>query len=163
MIYPYNDSAMIYDINNHFYVLNSNFVLNEMAIDLIRELKAQDSPIRSKIEERYLSRVSLLIYNFIYSFNQNNSIDYMEYLLAKKPEWRTPIQKALEEQVLFMSVNPDVSQTRGVNLIKGTKLQTKREDAISPIAQDILQNAGILYTGYFEVPFDFYKIIRSDY
>lgn len=162
-ILPFDDTAMTYDLTRHQYILDADYVYNEMGIDLLRDLNAQEDPKRSSIIERHLKRASSLIYNFIYSFNRNDNKDYVEFMLAKNIDWREPIQQALEEQVIFMRPNPDTSQTRGVNLMKGTKLQTKREDAISPLAQDILQNAGILYTGFYVIPINFDEIKRSDY
>lgn len=162
-IYPLDDTAMTYDLTRHMYILNNDYVLNELGIDLLRDLNATKDPKRSSIAERHLKRASTLIYNFIYSFARNDAKDYIEFGCAKNPNWREPIQQALEEQVIFMRPNPDTSQTRGVNIMAGTKMALKREDAISPLAQDILQNAGILYTGYYLVPLNFDEIKRLDY
>lgn len=162
-VLPFDSEAMNYDITLHRYVLNNDYVLNELGIDLLRDLNAQEDPKRSSIVARHLKRASLLIYSFIYSFARIDIKDYVEFMLAKREDWREPIQQALEEQIFFMRPNPDTSQTRGVNLMTGSKTKLKREDAISPLAQDILQNAGILYTGFYIVPIDFDSIKRSDY
>lgn len=162
-VLPFNDEAMTYDLTKHMYVLNEDYVVNSMGIDLLRLLKADEDPKRSSIVKRYLDRISMLVYNFIYSHCRNDIKDYVEFMLAKRENWREYIQQALEEQLIYVTRNGDLTTYNGIDLYKGTKLQIKREDTISPNTKDILSNGDILYTGYYIVPINFSDIKRSDY
>lgn len=163
MIYPNDDEAMNYNSELHMYVLNVDYVKNELGEDLLATLDAYGDTIRSALPVRFLKRVSRIVYSFIYSYARSDVKSYVEYLLAKKPEYREAIQQALEEQCYFMLRNADLTTYNGVDLYKGSKMQVKREDTMSSLGKDILQNAGILYTGHYTVPLNFEAIKRSDY
>ena len=163
IVYPYNDDAMAYDLDWHFYKLKEDYVTNELGEDLIGTLNLADDTKRASAVDRYLRRISRVIYNYIYSHCSTNTKDYVEYLLAKKPEWRKIIQEALEEQLYYTLRNGDLTTYNGIDIYNGTKMQLKREDTISPLASDVLANAGILYNGFYSIPIDFEKVKRSDY
>lgn len=162
-IYPYDDTAMVYDIDWHFYKLESDYVINELGEDLLANLNLADDTKRASAVDRYLKRISRVLYSFVYSHTSIDTKDYVEYLLAKKPEWRDVIQQALEEQLYFTLRNGDLTSYNGINIYNGSKMELKREDKISPLASDMLANAGILYNGYYTIPMDFEKVKRSDY
>jgi len=74
----------------------------------------------------------------------------VEYQLAKNPEIRKHIKRALFEQALYMLSNGDLTLEAGVDLIRLRALNTSRimSSGLSANVEKILVNSGIINTVY---------------
>jgi hypothetical protein len=139
---PFNDSEMRYDYSKHRYILTEEHVLENMNIDLRDVLNTSMSADVANAVDRFLDRVSREIYAFIYrvaAFRNRT-----EKALALEPEARAVLLEAMEEQLLYILQNGDISAYSGVNLQSGMALDYKRLRAaeIAPLAYDALMNSG---------------------
>lgn len=159
MTLPKNDSSMEYNFDRHMYILTTGYVANELNIDLIKELKA-NGLARSKKPERFLLEVSADIYKCIYDHCRADMKDWVEYMLAKREDWRGVIKNALEYQVEYVLTNGRLANFSGKNLYKNTSLDLKGS-YISEYAKNELANNGLLYGGFYQIPLNFKK--RGDY
>lgn len=151
-----NDEYMYYDIKTHRYILTNKYFSDTYGEDLNlwKPIKKDNNP--STAPDRFLKRVSLILYNYILTHNQDS--DIAEYLLAGgNPEWRKPLMEALGELTysIYISGN-DFSIVTGLNLDKLNLNKDDIEKNYIPISVDlILQSNDMLFTGK--------RIIRTDY
>lgn len=157
---PYNDKAMTYDKEKHMYVLNEDYVVNELNIDLTRAVASMGQFAKSKTPERFLIEVSQDIYREIYKYTRIDMKDWKEFLLAKREDWRDVIKEALEYQVAYIVTNGRLSNWSGKNIYKNTSMDLKNS-YVHDLAIQVLADNGILYAGGYNVPIDFKK--RVDY
>lgn len=121
MNYPYTDEYMIYDFDQHRYILTNKYCLDYLGLNLTEELNKGRQTIDVTVADSVLDQISLLVYNWIYSFGMDN--DWQEYCLAKCPSLRPIIMKALGEQVLYFRLNGMNHKFAGVNQMKGTIME----------------------------------------
>ena len=117
MTYPYSDEYMTYSLDDHRYTITSAYVLQKTGIDLSKVLNPGYSSQPQRLAEQFLDEISSEIYNWVYEHNQNNL--YQEFVMAKSPDFRNYLQRALLEQVLYVLRNGDLLQYSGVNLKSG--------------------------------------------
>ena len=141
---PYSNNEMIYNTKTHRYILNQGHVLTDMNIDLSTALNTSDSADVANAAEKFLDRVSMLIYSWIYSVNPFRFRTERE--LALNENYRPIIRDAMKEQVLYILNNGDLSAVSGVNVDSGITIDQRRllSARISPAAKDILVNADIV-------------------
>lgn len=141
---PYSNDQMVYNLNVHRYVLTQDFVLKKMNIDLTAVLNASDSADMANVAERFLDRVSSVIYAWIYSVNPFRFRTERE--LALNGKHRPFILEAMKEQILYVLNNGDFSALSGVNIDTGMAIEESRMQSarVSPMAKDILINADIV-------------------
>lgn len=153
--FPYSDKDMTYDYNSHKYVLTPQCVKNELGQDLEEVLDKTGDANPSTLAERFLKRVSHLVYCHIYAYAQN--VPLVEYMLAKQERFRDVLKNAMLERVLFMLTSGDVTTQSGLNLRDGRKIsKADLKDASIPMEEEcILENAGLLYAGFRGFPFGF--------
>lgn len=167
MTYPYSDEEMVYNYEEHRYVITKEYVFNKTGIDLDRVLNPGYTSTPQKLSEQVLDEISSEIYNWVYEHNQNNL--YQEFVMAKSPDFRVYLKRALLEQVLYVLRNGDLLQYSGVNLKTGQvidpKLLTERSIAINAKRElnKIIPGYGIAitYQGTIIVPTAI--TYRSDY
>lgn len=150
---PFNDENMTYNYENHRYQLTP-LAVEKMGINLGQQLNPSGDNNPASLPERWLERVSMIIHNRIY--NSNNAWLWLEYCLANVPRFRKVIQRAMEEQVIYMLTVGDLGLQTGVNIERGSSMNLndlRGEGRYSPDALDILVNAGLLYQGYISAPF----------
>lgn len=123
MTYPYSDDNMIYDYDEHRYKLTKEYVLDKTGIDLSKVLNPGFSSQPQRLAEQFLDEISSEIYEWVYEQNQNNL--YQEFVMAKSPDFRVYLQRALLEQVLYVLRNGDLLQYSGVNLKSGQIIDPK--------------------------------------
>lgn len=141
---PYSDYEMTYDQRSHRYLLNEEYVLGVMNIDLKDILNTAESADMANAPGVFLGRISKLIYSYIYrivAFKNSTERD-----LALDERNRDVLRDAMSEQVIYVLNNGDFSGFSGVNLQSGIAIDEKRIRAaeIAPLARDILISAGIL-------------------
>lgn len=141
---PYSDNQMTYNERAHRYVLTQECVLEDMNIDLGAVLNTSDVADVGNAPERLLDRVSMQIYEWIYSVNAFRFRTERE--LALKEENRPFLLEAMKEQLLYILNNGDLTAVSGVNIDTGLTIeeQRKRSSEVAPLAKDILINADIV-------------------
>ena len=139
---PYSDDYMVWDeITNH-YILTEKALIERVGLNL-RARMGERSLITPEIAiKSFTITVSDMIYQFIHEHNVDNAMQ--DRLIATVPELRRIIQRAMELQAVYVSVQG--------NLYLSTKPE-ERAVAIDYLAQSILGTVvpclgfSILYTG----------------
>lgn len=96
MNYPYNDDNMIYDYEDHRYVLTAQYVREKMGVDLEARYKHPGSV------QAILNKVSDLCYDYIAIFN---NAEMQKYIIAKTESGRRLILNAMRCQMEDASLN----------------------------------------------------------
>ena len=135
---------MTYNERLHRYVLAQECVLEDMNIDLGAVLNTSDVADVANAADRFIDRVSLIIYSWIYSVNPFRFRTERE--LALNAEKRTFILEAMKEQVLYMLNNGDLSALSGINVDTGMTIETRKMLSawVAPLAKDILIDADLV-------------------
>ena len=144
---PTNDTKMIYDYDNHRYVLN-----HESNGEHLNYAKAYGSIENIRATLRSISRT---IYNYIYAHNHTLNRDYVEYLLATDTELRNVIYEVMLAQLIadVESGVDSVKSQAGINFESGGVIDrnARIENTISIDAEMILRNSNgkinLLYMG----------------
>lgn len=149
-MYPLTDEKMSYDMNTHRYVLDKTYIMNNYGVNLDTILEKTGDANSTTLATRFMKRVSMVVYNYIYKHTEQQLL--VEYMLAKAEHLRPVILEALAEQALWMLNNGDIGIQAGVDFINMTAMEAPvlRQKSVSIYTEDILENAGILYTGYYE-------------
>lgn len=148
MTYPFSDTYMTYSAINHRYVLTQQAAKDLCNIDLETQLDMSALPNASNMADQYLDGVSTAIYQYIYSCASN--MFAAEYDLAKESKLRNIIKEAMRYQLIYQVSNGDLHSASGVNIRTGQIMDRKslRAASIAPLAETILINSGICYTGH---------------
>lgn len=150
--YPFSDKDLIYDYHKHQYVLTQTCVEEELGISL-GTLNGAGLSNKAKRAEIFLNKTSDVIYRQIY--NRVQCECYFEWLLATCPRYRDILKMAMLAQVEYFRNNGDIGLESGVNLKDGRAMEPvylRGVMRISPDAYDILQNAGLFYSGSVAFP-----------
>lgn len=144
---PFNDYAMTYDKSRHRYILTTEDVLVNLNINLHAELRTNGLAADEANEaDKLLDRVSRIVYQHIYSHASRPR--KMERRLALDPGLRDIIREAMEEQLLYILANGDYTNLSGINTETGAAhTESIRAATVSPLAGEILMNAGLLFVG----------------
>lgn len=140
----FDNDEMSYDARKHRYVLVEECVLEDMNIDLRAVLNTSDVADVANAPQRFLERVSAVVYSYIY---RHVPFRYKtERELALNDELRDYICDALKEQLLYILNNGDLTGIAGINVETGmgTDPARMREIEIAPLAKDILIDSGIV-------------------
>lgn len=141
-IQPYSDDYMMWDETTHHYILTEKALIEKVGLNL-RARMGDRSLITPEIAiKSFNTTVSDMIYQFIHEHNVNNA--RQDFLIGSVPELRLIIQRAMELQALYVSVQG--------NLYLSTK-EEERAVAIDYLAKSMLGTVvpclgiSILYTG----------------
>ena len=151
IINPYTDEAMIYDFDNHMYVLTAECVLKELNINLAEALNPTGAANVGQNPAAVLKQISFVVYSQMYAGSCNNTIQ--EWLAAKAQSARDIIKSALKQQVLYFIFGGDLSQYNGVDIRKGRKMPDFDSKILAPNARNILERnlketgKSLMYTG----------------
>lgn len=114
LIQPYDDNKLIYDKENHRYILNYQGVGDHVdagqAYGTIEKQRA------------IMNQISRTVYNFIYNTTNKKNKDYVEFKLATESNLRNVIYEAMLSQLLAdveSGANSVKTQT-GVNIENGS-------------------------------------------
>ena len=147
---PVSDDTMVYNKQEKRYILTENYV-RERGIDLSLILDTEHSPEPSKVPELFLDRISMLVYNNIYSYGRQR--EDKEYLLACNENLRPVIRDAMIERISYIYSSGDLSVKGGAIIEQGTRIET--QDLIaSPVEEDMLRSVGILHRGKYYIQKD---------
>lgn len=140
---------LIFDEPTQRYVLTKTAVEEMAGVDLSAWLNTFGDVNPASVPLRFLKRVSMLIYNFIEKRTANDR-GQINYLIKLSPRVREGFIEALVNQTMYMLDTGDLGLQSGVNLKDGRAMRPDELRGIvriSPDAEDILLNAGLLYCG----------------
>jgi hypothetical protein len=156
---PKSDEIFAYDPSVHRYKLTELGVLQRLNRNLGDVLADNGEASDPRNEPNILlDRVSRQIYGYVLS---HTATPYRrERQMALDPAYRVPIMEAMEEQLIYILTNGDLSSFNGVNLDTGMTVDPSRmrQAEIAPMARDILARCGLL-----SVVIDFRQGITPDY
>lgn len=156
---PQSDTNLTYDPSVHRYRLTELGVLQRLNRNLGDVLADNGGASDPRNEPGFvLERISRQIYGFIYSHTAAPLRRERE--MALNPAYRAPLMEAMEEQLIYVMTNGDLSAHNGVNLDTGmtVDLDRMRRAEIAPMARDILTRCGLL-----SVVIDYQRDITPDY
>lgn len=133
---PYNDDFMTFDSETRRYVLTENDLLQRCGINLRARFEGNRTIVPEVMIQKLCRIVSDMIYEWIHGYSIYN--DRQDYLIATIPKMRQVIQKAMEYQIEYFLANGDLFLSTENN---------ERGKEISKLAQNILLNSGICYSG----------------
>lgn len=134
--YPFDNDYMTYDYNSHRYILTLKCVTENLGIDIEARIKNRNA-ISS-----LLNRVSVQIYAFIHTHNLNNELQ--DFIIAKTARGRDIIQRAMEEQLIYLLKIGDLSRSTDPQK-RALKIDNTAYDILLETIPEIRTN--ILYTG----------------
>ena len=141
---PKSDDHFTYDTSVHRYKLTEQGVLQRLNRNLGDVLAVNGGAFDRRNEPNILlDRVSQQIYGYIY--NTTITPKRKERELALNPAYRIPLMEAMEEQLIYVLNNGDLSAYTGVNIETGVTIDPARMRAaeIAPMARDILARCGL--------------------
>lgn len=133
MIYPYDDEYLVYDYDEHRYILTEKAVLDKNNISLIERLNFGGAVNQAVQPQVFLDEISDVVYGEIYDYSSQPAIQ--EKQIAKCPSARRRIMKAMLKQVDYVLVNGLLAQYSGVDVRKGTKSPDFSERVLAPLAK----------------------------
>lgn len=139
---------MVYDYNEHMYILTPTFIMQEYGINLATTLELTDVENPADMPKIWLKRVSRMIYEKLYSTTYDRA--YKEFILAKNGNLRQYIQFWLGEQALYMLNNGDIGLQAGISYEKSSSndlYQMRGDRMYSPLVIQSMKSVGALYTG----------------
>lgn len=142
----YNDSLMVFDERKKRYILTRQCALDNN-INLTECLNSTGVPNEGNLPEQILDRISMTIYNFVYS---TGNMLIKRDLMMSNDEYRPFIMDAMIAQLLYVIANGHLTLTPRVNIQNGHEFSSAsmRDAAIAPDAQMILEQTDLLYTGF---------------
>ena len=145
---------MYYDLNKHRYILTPEALNDDYGIDLAATLRTSGDSNPDTLPERFLKRVSLIVYNYIYSWAQDK--DASEYVFSD-PEYRETIKEAMEELAYaWLTSNSDPSVFFTEDIYTNIK--------VNPAVHTILVDNGLLFRGkYINLPKDWIDTKGEEY
>ena len=151
---PKDTNSMIYNMNKHRYILTPEGFEERYGINLLDVLDSDGSNSPDLIAEQYLDRVSLILYNYIYSWSQDKN--KTEFVISLDT-YRDAIEDALSELAYAWIVNnTDPSLFYTDNPLKTIQ--------VPPTVQTILINNSIIYRGqYYMLPNDWKELKGVEY
>ena len=141
---PYSDNYLTYDAAVHRYKLTELGVLQRLNRNLGDVLADNGGASDTRNEPTIvLDRISRQIYGFIYSHTAAPLRRERE--MALNPSYRAPLMEAMEEQLIYILNNGDMSAHTGINLDTGMTVDPDRmrRAEIAPMARDILTRCGL--------------------
>lgn len=146
-IKPYDDDKATYDIEEHRYILTLKEVKNKLGTDLEKRIGTTEE---SKF---FLDEISEDIYRHITRYSNIHSYEIKEYYISCTEEFRAMIIKAMLRHVRYASRSGGnlLKDQHGINIESGKVIELnvlRGRVELSSASLDILQNSGIMYTGY---------------
>ncbi len=150
--YPYSDEEMVFDEQAEHYRITMDGLLNNIFIDKhIQNQLSDDQQFKALMQE-----VSEDIYRFIASNTLVGKVHEKMFVVNYYPPFRKPIKRALLYQARYMlrSAGPVLKDMHGVDVERArsaNRANMRNSSHIAPAAIEELENAGILYSGHFDL------------
>ena len=140
--YPLTDEFMVYDYENHRYILTEKDVEENLGISLIA--RSKNANARAQV----LKQVSRQVYAFIHDYTLSGCEEAKDYIIATTKSGRAKIKEAMEQQLLYFLTVGDVSKTTDVQ-----KRALKFDETAKAILEEYIPELGtnLLYTGQIRV------------
>ena len=140
--YPLTDEFMVYDYENHRYILTEKDVEENLGISLIARSKNE------KARAQLLKQVSRQVYAFIHDYTLSGCEEAKDYIIATTKSGRAKIKEAMEQQLLYFLTVGDVSKTTDAQ-----KRAFKFDETAKAILEEHIPELGtnLLYTGQIRV------------
>lgn len=157
MIYPYDDEYLVYDYDEHRYILTPKAVLDKLNLNLIERLNVGGAVNRERVPYQFLDEISDIVYTEIYNYSSQPEIQ--EYQIAKLPSARKVIMQAMLRQVDYALVNGFLDQYSGIDLKKNSKVDDLSSRYLAPRAKSVLSKplleskVPLLYAGKYAMIF----------
>mgnify|MGYP003299717680 CR=1 FL=1 len=135
MDYPFNNEDMIYNFTTHRYVLTNEYVTNKLGIDLQARVGSNRGINASTIINNLLNNVSMQVYNYLFSHNPKQ---LLEYVIAKSPSAREIILQAMGAQAVYLFSVGDTTKILD---------ESERKMWLDIMAEQILKNQEVNETG----------------
>jgi len=143
-------SDMVFDSNRKRFRLSNDFVYNELGTDLANALIDEFDTNLSTIADRTLKETSNQLYYYLRENGvknaYGNAYDTASYLIATNQDWYYSFIDALSAQLYKFIASGKATANTGLNLEKGTKIETNILDDISKEAISIMKSAGMFHT-----------------
>ena len=156
MKYPYDDEFMVYDYEEHRYILTPQAIIQKLGVDLA-ELNFGGIANVEMASQLFLDEISDFIYNQIYDYSSQPYIQ--EWQIAKYPSARNVIMKAMLKQVDYVRVNGFLHQYSGVDLKKNVANIKMSDKFLAPMAKSVLtkplieSGVPLMYAGKYSMIF----------
>lgn len=136
LIKPYNDDHMIYQLENHRYVLTVDNANWQTGLDLLDLWQTQENL------EWYLEYVSRVAYTYIYSLKQPKYKKKMEYYLSHSKYMREAIEAFLIDMITYNFEDGGflIAYQTGMNLKEMKELPMSINNAASVVGRKIVEN-----------------------
>ena len=157
MTYPYDDEYLVYDYDEHRYILTPKAVLDKLNLNLIERLNVGGAVNRERVPYQFLDEISDIVYTEIYNYSSQPEIQ--EYQIAKLPSARKVIMQAMLRQVDYALVNGFLDQYSGIDLKKNSKVDDLSGRYLAPRAKSVLSKplleskVPLLYAGKYAMIF----------
>lgn len=157
MTYPYDDEYLVYDYDEHRYILTPKAVLDKLNLNLLERLNVGGAVNRERVPHQFLDEISDIVYTEIYNYSSQPEIQ--EYQIAKFPSARKVIMQAMLKQVDYALVNGFLDQYSGIDLKKNSKVDGLSGRYLAPRAKSILSKplleskVPLLYAGKYAMIF----------
>lgn len=152
---PYNDSDMIYNYEEHRYVLTVDYIKNMVGEDetLNAELDIEE---RAKIFTDFVSRAT---YDYIHSNKDPKYYEKTLYYLSHSAMARETIKKVMIDVAYYTTVEGgyENSYLTGINLQENTQLKVELDTAVGVRGKNIIHFSGL---GVRILP-DFFTVVAS--
>ena len=168
--YPLSGQDMVYDFEEHKYILKLDYVTQKTGVDLVLKMNSPYIVDKTTAANSFLRNISEEIYAYVFSYNLDN--DYQEYLMAKSPLAREALRTAFLAQLGYILRNGKIDEYVGINLdYVNTSANTSLEDlrgersihpqAIQALRRTLENNKRLLYNGCYSYDSDI--VFRSGY
>lgn len=135
-ICPYSDDYMTFDKTTGHYVLTEKALLEKCGTDIRTRLSDNATVNPDTVINMLLSTVSDSIYAYIHDSSAYPK--QKDCLIAYSQELRGVIQKAMEQQAIYVMLNGDLYMSTSAS-------EEGRE--LNKLSKSILLNSGLLYSG----------------
>lgn len=143
---PYNTDYMVYDIDEHMYVLTDEGVKKLVGEDLII---LTGNPTKAELVRYEVSRD---IMNYISMYSRPDAFRYKQQAIAKDATYRSVIQRVLADQMRYYirSGAGLLKDMHGINIANSKAMdlnQIRGKALIAYSAEQMLMREGLLYVG----------------
>lgn len=138
MINPISDEFMIYSEEFKRYILTEKDVVTNLGIDINKRLKNPNAV------NSLLNQISIQVYRYIHEHNVANS--FQDYVISHTETGRKIIKCAMEEQLIYVMVNGDLSRSTDKEKSEHWFDNNAREVLLTPIPEI---GTHVLYCGHF--------------
>lgn len=149
-----NSNKMKYNLSKHRYILTPEAMEQDYGIQLLDVLDSDGDISPETLPDRFLDRLSLIFYNYLYSWAKDKN--KTEYVLSL-PRYREGIENGMKELCYaWLMNNTDPSVYFTGNSLKSIE--------VPPAVQTILLNEGLIFRGdFYNMPNDYLNTKGEDY